>query len=427
MSRKSRVFYFILAIIIFFLSAVSLLYYANGWRFDFNNHSFAKVGAITLQSEPRSAEIILNGIKVNSTTPSTIRNILPGTLQITLQKNGYLNWSKTLTVVSGTAYQLDPIILLKNQSLPKPLAQDQFDNIKVSSSSKYLCGQKESTLKILDLTTSEYVYSNDYLSLIKNVDWSPLSDNLLIETANNKFIVLNPAITNDGVDLASLISTPIISVQWSTSENDIVFAYTGQGVYRLNTFQLTSTLINDDPNVAYITDEFFFTIDKNQLSIYQNFIFENNLTLENDHQIIFHKLSNDWISLTDKINNQFWLYNTKTNKILTFTHSIAETPKLFDNSLLFFNKFEIWMYNFNSEESRLLLRTSDQITSVAAVIPGDYIAYAKLNGGLNIMGYSPVNSNAYQLSLDNIEQIYTLKQKGEILVLAEKKPYLLRF
>ncbi|OGL67577.1 hypothetical protein A3B21_03115 [Candidatus Uhrbacteria bacterium RIFCSPLOWO2_01_FULL_47_24] len=85
-----------------------------GYRWSFTQKRFVKTGALSLATIPANASIILNGDEQKTHTPILIRNLTPGNYEIVLQKDGYLNWQKTLAIESEkTAFAIN-VTLFKN-------------------------------------------------------------------------------------------------------------------------------------------------------------------------------------------------------------------------------------------------------------------------------------------------------------------------
>ncbi|MFH1859818.1 MAG: PEGA domain-containing protein, partial [bacterium] len=58
-------------------------------------------GSLSITSVPSGANIFLDGTNTTKMTPATITDILSGTHTLNLTKDGYLDWSSTITVTSG--------------------------------------------------------------------------------------------------------------------------------------------------------------------------------------------------------------------------------------------------------------------------------------------------------------------------------------
>jgi hypothetical protein len=92
--RYSLIAAFFLA---FFILAPLIVLFVTGTEYDFKNHSFVKTGTLSIQTQPKRAEVYLNA-KLADATPSTIRFLTPGDYNVLIKKEGYFDWSKRLTV-----------------------------------------------------------------------------------------------------------------------------------------------------------------------------------------------------------------------------------------------------------------------------------------------------------------------------------------
>lgn len=102
-----RVAMFLLTIIIVGIFATISYFYARGYRFNQEKNTVTPSGLLVLKSVPDSAQIFIDG-KLKSATDATI-SLEPGTYDVTIKKEGYMDWSKRLTiekeaVTESTAY-----------------------------------------------------------------------------------------------------------------------------------------------------------------------------------------------------------------------------------------------------------------------------------------------------------------------------------
>jgi hypothetical protein len=102
-----RLLLLIVTFIIVGSAATLTSYYARGWRFNSESGDFKANGILVLKSVPDSAQILING-ELKTATNTQIP-LLPGTYDITLKKDGYMDWNKRLTidkevVTESTAY-----------------------------------------------------------------------------------------------------------------------------------------------------------------------------------------------------------------------------------------------------------------------------------------------------------------------------------
>lgn len=100
MSLLTRRIVFYLLLTFFVIIAPLIVGYTAGYRYSFKQHRLVKTGALSIESIPDGANILLNGKPYKDRTSALITNIIPGNYQITLERGGYYTWQKTLAVES---------------------------------------------------------------------------------------------------------------------------------------------------------------------------------------------------------------------------------------------------------------------------------------------------------------------------------------
>lgn len=111
MSPRARRLLAFLFIAGFLVSAPALVLYTAGYRLNLQRGRFVQTGALSIDSVPRGVPILIDGVSIGQVTPAFIDAVLPGPRHITLQKDGYLPWEKTLDVQSReTTFVVDAVI-----------------------------------------------------------------------------------------------------------------------------------------------------------------------------------------------------------------------------------------------------------------------------------------------------------------------------
>ena len=115
MTKKTRTFLFLILSAFFVLAAISAVFYAQGYRFDFKNFKFLKTGGIFVKVSPSNANIILDQKLIGRTQPINdylfIQSLLPKEYNIRIEKEGYSSWSKNLEVKETEVAEAKNIIL----------------------------------------------------------------------------------------------------------------------------------------------------------------------------------------------------------------------------------------------------------------------------------------------------------------------------
>jgi len=111
------------------LTALAIVCYAEGYRFNYRNLKFVKTGIIALQSQPKDVAVYLNGkIKSKKTNFSTA--VLSGTYDLLIKKEGYVDWSLRAKVEPELVSSYKNIILFKTNPVTSELTdRDKIDQI----------------------------------------------------------------------------------------------------------------------------------------------------------------------------------------------------------------------------------------------------------------------------------------------------------
>lgn len=97
MGLKSRFILVAFGIITFFIIAPTIVFFARGYYFDFENFRVIKTGILTIKTDPRGAEVYLQE-KLSGTTPTGIRFLFPGEYEVALKKEGFEIWKKRIRI-----------------------------------------------------------------------------------------------------------------------------------------------------------------------------------------------------------------------------------------------------------------------------------------------------------------------------------------
>jgi len=116
MTRKTRTILFFICLFLFLLSALAVVFYSQGYRFDFEKKKVTQTGAFYFKVLPRSAQIYFDG-KLKKETDfifgsALIKNLLPKTYNIQIKKEGYLTWEKTLEIKEKQVTEAKSIVLI---------------------------------------------------------------------------------------------------------------------------------------------------------------------------------------------------------------------------------------------------------------------------------------------------------------------------
>ncbi len=99
---KSSTRYTLLAIlvVVFAIAAPSLILYVSGRKLNLDDGRTSATGILDAKTNPTGVMLSIDG-KDHSTTPAIARFLTQGEYNVTLHKDGYLDWSKRLPIESG--------------------------------------------------------------------------------------------------------------------------------------------------------------------------------------------------------------------------------------------------------------------------------------------------------------------------------------
>ncbi|MDP2864376.1 MAG: hypothetical protein Q8N73_01820 [bacterium] len=116
MTKKTRTVLFSICVFLFLVSASAVVFYSQGYRFDFEKKKITQAGAFYFKVLPRSAQIYLNGQLKKETDfifgSALIENLLPKTYNIQIKKEGYISWEKTLEIKEKQVTEAKNIVLI---------------------------------------------------------------------------------------------------------------------------------------------------------------------------------------------------------------------------------------------------------------------------------------------------------------------------
>jgi len=108
--QRIRRVLFYLSLAVFFIGLPFILSFALGYIFDMRTLKFTRTGLIDLETQPQGAAVYLNKVLLKDKTPATIRELLPGTYNITLELENYYPWQRDVRIEAGKVARLDKII-----------------------------------------------------------------------------------------------------------------------------------------------------------------------------------------------------------------------------------------------------------------------------------------------------------------------------
>lgn len=154
-----KVIFYVIAL----LFAIYLVLLASGYKFDFNRKKLIETGSIYLNSNPRDVKIYLDGQLKSNRTPFKLSYLLPGNYEVRIEKDGFKDWQKNLSIKPGLVTSEPEIILFYNQ--PREEEYSELKNIlglKINESNNELLYYTDKNIYFQKSNAKEYQKSAEF-------------------------------------------------------------------------------------------------------------------------------------------------------------------------------------------------------------------------------------------------------------------------
>lgn len=262
--------------VLFIIISPTVILYSRGWRFNFKNLAFQKIGAIYVRTQPKDAIIKINNeIFPNNAgfiqTGTLIANLLPGDYEVKIEKNGYFPYFKNLIVEPALVAELINVVLIpekieQTDIFPSKLKGDKladlFDKEKIiinnrKNNNYYLYNLAKSS--VLSVNASFNNLINEEI-IDKIIFYPPDSDKLVIETKTLKDKKNLYVFDTNRLRLEKIFSDSSSSRLLNWTAKDFNFYYIKSWVSKLqdhrllifNSLTKTETLLSELPTTESI-------------------------------------------------------------------------------------------------------------------------------------------------------------------------------
>ncbi len=427
--------------LIFFISAPLVILWAEGYKYNFKKHAFQKTGVIFIESKPSNAKIFLNNKKTDEKTTARLKNLLPGTYEIRLEKEGYQTWQKKVTVEESKTVFLQYVRLFKNFETP-------IEKISASILSHEKSGEKiimlEEKLNKKELTVLSL---NDYSKIcslpINNepqlISISPQAEFAYLNfEANNPPLLINTTdiILNlnscESYDLRNVVGSFNV-LRWSKhSRNGVAFLLNKNKVSKFNLFSKESVDVLTKNNILdfeQLNNSFYYLINDGEKIIFEKEMLGGTQKATKIKEmplaenIEFVGNYNDYFFIHDKTNNVFYQVNANEKseekmKIIAEVKKVESTNK--QNEFLLMNDFEIYNYNVEKKQETLIVRVAEKIKAAHYYTLPTHILYLtekelrviENTTGQNVMQNYSLKKNILDFAIKNTEEVVLIGEDG---------------
>jgi len=254
--KTSKTIFFWTLVLLFFITASSIIGYAFGYRFNFSKGIFVYAGSITLKTTPSTVDVYIDGVLIPNKRLSVlngsyhIAGIAPGQYQIEVKAAGYQAWSKGISVHSGISTEFWNVILAKTS-----YSRDDYDTAGIEkffiSPRKNVAAIAEQldnnfSVKIFDpssLAISDVFSATDHVFTTddkENIEWMPQGTRIIIPTINKAdqtkdYFVVTIDGSKPTLNLKDVAQLGNLShVRWDPKMENALFFMSDDNLYRMD-------------------------------------------------------------------------------------------------------------------------------------------------------------------------------------------------
>jgi hypothetical protein len=368
----------------FFVAAALVLFYSFGYRINFERGIFIYTGSITIQSNPETVVVRVDGEEVPQKSLGIINKsihiggLIPGEHLVEVSAPGFQSWSKKTTIQSGLSSEFWNVLLVK-ENIARTTVPGTENAIRVFPSLKQniLAAAKQTATGFsidvvrTDIDDHTQAFSVSDAAFItdddENIEWSPENDRLIIPVRRNSdgaYLYYVSDITagsalllNDlpGIEESVL---KLRTARWDPSTKNSLFFIAGTSLYRVDV-----GASNPEP---VLVREHIFTYDLSGRYIYflsaenglvyrlpigntaqdpvQITLSPISTSLETDYALITY--DEDRLTIRDKASGVFFIFNRNTDEPLRTIGSDIRGSQFSDDGkkLLFWSDSEVSVY-----------------------------------------------------------------------------------
>jgi len=129
MTKRGKRWLFYSAVAVFLLLSGLIILYAQGYKYSFSEGKFQRTGAISLKINV-AAKVFLNDNLESDTSffsnSASIDGVLPGIYKLSVQKDNYSSWQKSVAVEEGLVSDFSEILLLPKEGEEKQKLSEEI-------------------------------------------------------------------------------------------------------------------------------------------------------------------------------------------------------------------------------------------------------------------------------------------------------------
>ncbi len=340
-----------IAIGVLVFGTIGLVYFAQGYSYDFKSGQIRNSGLVLIDSHPNGASIALNGKSIPDRTPYRYDSAPGGDITVDLQKQGYRDWKTKQKVVPGEVTFIEYPLLLPN-TLPRQQINEPITLSGMSSNYEHkkavsVSGQKDLYL-VLDNGNVTRIYSAG-VNTITSAKIAPDGNRALIQQTNTDNSINQILVSTTGgqaINLTAQYGFVFSNLEFSPQNSADLF-WLNNGLLRkidTNNRNISSALLSNVISYSLSRDRIIATLP-GSIPELTNMIVSTNLSGNDRYDvaaipadklgysgIIIHSRFHTYLTVlaNSEPKNLYYIYEPFSRNALPF--KIATGVKLFTSS-----------------------------------------------------------------------------------------------
>ena len=403
MKLKYRRIIYSLFIVAFFVITSLIIIYAAGYSYNFKNGRIEKTGILYVESQPKAADIFING-QFKDQTPTRFARLLPDTYTVEVKKDGYHSWRKDVEVKSNlTTFHRD--IVLFKASLPINLIEGQINIFKVSPNQEKIIysvikGNNEEFRLYNIRTDSDFLikeFNTKNYNAVDFIGWSPSQRKALFRQTIgdfNKYLIVDSE-TLKVKELFDITRLNFDRVAWDANNDNDLYGLRHSVLYQISLVDNTTiSLISANIQDFMVRGADIFYITKTGLESFLNKNLIEDRTINESLKIKLPSPSE--FRLSESIPGYLTLLDQRTNDLFVIeeqafagddpTANIVLQDKAKkvvwskdSRQLMYYSDFEISVFDFTKKQKILITRVGEVINQVMWYPRHSYLIYQTKN------------------------------------------------
>lgn len=367
-----RVIY-ITFIAIFLIASPLVILFTMGYRYNLEKGRVQKTGIIKITSQPRGATIFLNDVEYQKTqTPAKIEYQLPGDYEIKLVKDGYYDWQKKLPVYENITTFAEKVMLWKKSNSIALASSSVVSWLTSPDGNMVIASDSQKNISLLDINSGligeltggkiEVIANLPLYDKINLLEFSPSGRYVLAQTIKKSQIGYLLIDTLNKTTLP-ILNKKYVSIRWKDT-GDELYALDSSILWQLELGPIRAS------QVRKLSASDFYINGKTIYYIKDKVLIQENLSGENSKEVkrvtcqacLIKSIKSDRALIADSTRNTIAIIDI-SGKIKSAEITADKLSWLDGDTVLLYNNFEIYIYDFTKPDPELITRLGAPITS----------------------------------------------------------------